>query len=44
LLDEFGERVDRTQGRLDRAMKRVAYIIKQNEGENFILTLLYIFI
>ncbi|RIA96045.1 t-SNARE [Glomus cerebriforme] len=31
LLNEFGEHVDRTQGRLERAMKKVAYIIKHNE-------------
>ncbi|GBC00502.1 hypothetical protein RclHR1_03880012 [Rhizophagus clarus] len=31
LLSDFGEHVDRTQGRLERAMKKVAYIIKQNE-------------
>ncbi|GBC23623.2 syntaxin-6 [Rhizophagus irregularis DAOM 181602=DAOM 197198] len=31
LLSEFGEQVDRAQGRLERAMKKVAYVIKQNE-------------
>ncbi|CAI2171569.1 19893_t:CDS:2 [Funneliformis geosporum] len=31
LLDEFGDQVDRTQGRLDKAMRKVAYIIKHNE-------------
>ncbi|CAG8642486.1 2180_t:CDS:2 [Rhizophagus irregularis] len=33
LLSEFGEQVDRAQGRLERAMKKVAYVIKQNEGK-----------
>ncbi|CAG8566621.1 1144_t:CDS:2 [Paraglomus brasilianum] len=32
LLDEFGDQVDKVQGRLSRAMSKVAYIIKKNEG------------
>jgi hypothetical protein len=32
-LNEFGEHVDRAQGRLEKAMKKVTYIIKQNEGK-----------
>ncbi|CAG8450714.1 5253_t:CDS:2 [Paraglomus occultum] len=34
LLDEFGGQVDRVQDRLSRAMSKVAYIIKKNEGQN----------
>lgn len=32
ILDDLGDHVDRSQGRLKRAMNRVTYILKKEEG------------
>lgn len=33
ILDDLGDHVDRSQGRLKRAMNRVTYILKKEEGK-----------